>query len=76
MKLINVDSSMIHAVGYDARTRTMEVVFNSGRTYCYGEVPQKVYKGLLAAGSKGRYMLDAVIDVFPYHQARGRRRQA
>ena len=32
MKLQTVDSSMIHAVGYDAKTKSLEVVFNSGNT--------------------------------------------
>ena len=32
-KLIPVESSMIQAVGYDPKTRILEVVFNSGQTY-------------------------------------------
>lgn len=75
MKLTTVESSMIHAVGYDSKTRVLEVVFNSGRTYCYEEVPPKVYKELMAAESKGSYMRDAIIDVYPYAQlSRSRRR--
>ncbi len=30
MELETVESSMIHAAGYDAETRTLEVIFNSG----------------------------------------------
>jgi hypothetical protein len=74
MKLQTVDSSMIHAVGYDAKTKSLEVVFNSGRTYVYENVPHSVYQGLMAAGSKGRYMLNAVIDCYDYHQVSRRRR--
>jgi hypothetical protein len=33
MKLQPVKSSMIKAVGYDETTSTLEVVFNSGKTY-------------------------------------------
>ncbi|MEW6207913.1 MAG: KTSC domain-containing protein [Acidobacteriota bacterium] len=73
MKLTTVESSMIHAVGYDAKTRTLEVVFNSGRTYCYGGVPRKVYKELMEADSKGSYMRDCIIDCYPYHQLSRRR---
>lgn len=70
-----VESSMIHAVGYDAKTHVLEVVFNSGRTYCYEDVPPKVYKELLAAESKGRYMRNEIIDVYPdYQLSRGKRR--
>ena len=74
MKLQTVDSSMIHAVGYDAKTKSLEVVFNSGSTYVYEAVPRNVYKELMAAGSKGQYMRYAVIDCFDYHQLSSRRR--
>ena len=74
MKLQTVDSSMIHAVGYDAKTKTLEVVFNSGRTYAYEDVPRKIYRELMAADSKGRYMLDAVMDCYAYGQVSSRRR--
>ena len=74
-KLTIVESSMIHAVGYDSKTRVLEVVFNSGGTYCYEDVPPKVYKELLAAESKGRYMRDEIIGMYSdYPLARGRRR--
>ena len=72
MKLTTVDSSMIHAVGYDAKTRTMEVVFNSGQTYDYEGVPPKEYKGLMAAESKGSYMRANIIDVYPCSHLRRR----
>ena len=74
MKLISVDSSMIQAVGYEAKTKTLEVVFNSGRTYLYSEVPRSVYKGLLEADSKGSYMRACIIDCYPYDEARKRRK--
>ena len=74
-KLIPVESSMIQAVGYDSKTRVLEVVFNSGRTYCYEGVPPKIYKELMAAESKGRYMRSEIIDMYPDHPVsrRGRR---
>jgi KTSC domain len=75
MKLTTVESSMIHAIGYDSKKRMLEVVFNSGRTYCYEGVPPKIYKELMAAESKGRYMRNEIIDVYPYAQfSRSRRR--
>ena len=74
MKLTNVESSMIHAAGYDRKTRTLEVIFNSGRTYCYENVPVSVYKGLMDANSKGQYMRYNIIDMYPCHQLRGSRR--
>jgi hypothetical protein len=63
-----VESSMIHAVGYDPETRTLEVVFNSGRLYCYENVPPEEYEGLMAAESKGGYMRANIIDMYPYRR--------
>jgi hypothetical protein len=74
-KLIPVESSMIQAVGYDAKTRQLEVLFNSGQTYCYEGVPQEVYDGLMAADSKGQYMRAAIIDVYPDYRVSRRRRR-
>ena len=75
MKLTPVESSMVHAVGYDRKTKNLEVVFNSGRTYIYEDVPPKVYKELMEAGSKGSYMRSAVIDCYTCHQISSRRRR-
>jgi len=75
MKLVTVDSSMIHAVGYDAETQTLEVVFNTGRTYLYRNVPPEEFDGLMAAESKGRYMRANIIDMYPYSQVSARRRR-
>ena len=66
MNMVDVDSSMISAVGYDAATHRMQVIFNSGRVYCYETVPLEEYEGLLNASSKGSYMLSHIIDMYPY----------
>jgi len=75
MKLVTVESDMIHAVGYDPATQELEVIFNSGQIYRYTGVPRKVYEELLAAESKGSYMRANVIDMYPYHQVSRRRRR-
>jgi hypothetical protein len=64
--LIGVESSMISAAGYEPETRTLVVLFTSGKAYEYLDVPQEVYDGLLAAESKGQYMNSQVIDVYDY----------
>src|SRR5215813_9173789 len=74
-KLIPVESSMIQAVGYDPKTRILEVVFNSGQTYCYEDVPPEVHQELMAADSKGRYMRAAIIDVYSDYPVSRRRRR-
>lgn len=74
MSLVQVDSSMIHAVGYDSAKQELEVVFNSGRIWRYTGVPPEVYDELLAAESKGRYMREEIIDCYPDYQVSRRRR--
>ena len=68
MQLTTVESSMIYAVGYDPDTQTLEVVFNRTGVYRYYDVPPEEYEELMAAESKGRYMLDCIIDVYPWSQ--------
>lgn len=66
---------MIDLVGYDREEKTLEVRFiHSGQTYRYFDVPQKVFKGLMAASSKGSFMRDEVIDCFEWEKV-GRRRR-
>jgi len=74
MQMIDVESSMLSAVGYDPATQTLRALFNSGKTYDYFEVPQEVYDQLIESDSKGHYMSDAIIDLYPYHQVKKKRR--
>ena len=53
MKLQPVESSTIEAVGDRETISTLEVVFNSDKTYGYFEVPQTVYLELMASDCKG-----------------------
>lgn len=68
MQLTTVESSMIHAVGYDDEARELEVVFNSGGIYRYQDVDKETYEELLEAESKGRFMHACVIDMYPYYK--------
>ena len=66
MRLDPVESSMLAAVGYDASLQALVVLFNSGRAYHYKNVPVETYTSLMESQSKGRYMLDHIIDHYPY----------
>ncbi len=72
MKLVPVESSMIMAAGCDANAKELEVVFSSGAVWRYQNVPRKVYRELLAAGSKESYMNGCVIGMYPDYQLRRR----
>ena len=70
MNLIKVDSSMIYALGYDEEAQILEVVFKRTGVYRYSNVPKEVYEGLMQADSKGSYMRDMIIDMYPIEHLR------
>jgi hypothetical protein len=74
MQMIEVDSSMLSAVGYDPATKTLRAVFNSGKTYNYFKVPQEVYDQLMDDDSKGGYMRSLIIDQYPYEEIKANKR--
>ena len=61
----SVDSTMVKTVAYDPETQKLEVLFTSGKTYVYSNVPQEIYDELMAAESKGSYMRANIIDMYP-----------
>jgi hypothetical protein len=48
-------SAVIRSFSYDASSRKLSVVFQTGRQYAYLEVPEDMYLGLQAAFSKGEF---------------------
>lgn len=70
MELIKVDSSMIYAFGYDQQQQVLEVVFKRTGVYRYLNVPKEVYQQLLDADSKGSYIRDLIIDMYPTERVR------
>lgn len=74
MQMIEVDSSMLKAVGYNSATQTLRAVFNGGKTYDYFEVSRKVYEQLLDDNSKGSYMRSLIINQYPYQEVKKKRK--
>ena len=68
MRLKPVDSEMLQYVGYDAKQKTLEVVFNSGERYQYFNVPASVYDELMSAESIGQYMHRHIIGHYDYQR--------
>ncbi len=60
MEMIEVSSSAIRAIGYDATTSFLKITFSEGHTYDSCGVPEHVFNGLLDAPSKGRYYNDHI----------------
>jgi hypothetical protein len=75
MELIPVDSSMVYAVAYESDTEELLVIFTSGKTYIYEGVPRKAYDGLMSADSKGSYMGNFIINVYPFSTPSRRRKR-
>jgi len=69
MRLKPVDSEMLQYVGYDAKQKTLEVVFNSGERYQYFNVPASVYAEMMSADSIGQYMHKHIIGHYDYRRA-------
>ena len=61
-----VKSSVIAAVGYDATTETLEVEFGHGEIYEYRQVAPRVFRALMNAPSKGRFLNARIRDAYPY----------
>jgi KTSC domain len=56
MRRVSVDSSAVTSVGYDTRTRTLEVEFEGGGVYRYLGVPAREHATLMRADSLGTYV--------------------
>ena len=54
--LIEVESSNVQAIGYDAHTKCLFVQFKKSGLYQYENVPEAVYHSFLAAPSKGQFV--------------------
>ena len=59
------NSTAVRAALYNAATRTLTLWFTSGgQAYDFYNVPDHVFQGLLAAGSKGQYYNAYIRDVY------------
>lgn len=65
MELTKVKSSNIIAVGYQDNSLLVQY---SGGTYAYENVDKKVYEGLMAAESKGKFMAENIKSKYAYRK--------
>lgn len=61
-------STVIRSFSYDAESRTLEILFLSGRRYQYLNVPEKIYGGMRAASSKGSFFNMHVRDNYSFRR--------
>ncbi|MEO8008334.1 MAG: KTSC domain-containing protein [Betaproteobacteria bacterium] len=66
-----VSSSSIRSVGYDERSRVLEVEFTDGRLIQYAGVSAEVHRRLMSAPSIVSYFRDNVEESFPAKRVKG-----
>lgn len=59
-------SSLIQSFDYDAASRGLRIVFQTGRSYLYQDVPEEIYRAMQAAPSKGEYFNDHIRENFSF----------
>ncbi len=64
MQMISVDSSNLSSVGYE--NGNLYIQFHRGGLYCYRNVPENIYYGLLSASSKGKYHAAYIKNSYRY----------
>ena len=62
----SVSSSNIKSVGYDSKSKILEIEFHSGGIYQYFNVPESIYNGILSASSHGSYFHRYIKDKYQW----------
>jgi lysyl-tRNA synthetase class 2 len=63
-----VPSTLIRSFQFDEASKTLLIVFQSGRRYRYLDVPAEIPKGLRAAFAKGAFFNAHIRDRFAYRE--------
>lgn len=67
IQLKPIKSSQIASVGYDESTKTLAVMFNSGKkVYHYADVPKDIFDGFHGNGSAGKHFAAKVRGKFTH----------
>jgi hypothetical protein len=64
MERKRVNSSKLRSVGYDEKTRTLEVEMSNGQVFQYGGVYPEVYRRLMAAPNPGAFFDDKIAEEY------------
>lgn len=66
MRRLPVHSSVIASVGYDDRSKILEVEFLTGFVYQYYDVPKRTHDALMTAKSAGSYFNRFIRDKYRF----------
>ena len=64
MDRVQVASSSLESIGYDAGSETLEVEFKRGDVYEYYNVPQSMHEQLMLASSIGEFFNANIRNAF------------
>ena len=62
-----VRSTNVASVGYDPKSKVLEIAFKSGGVYQYSNVPEKRYQSLMKASAIGSYFIR---EIKPWYACR------
>ncbi|MEK0448884.1 MAG: hypothetical protein RL088_1152 [Verrucomicrobiota bacterium] len=65
---VPVDSSNLKSVGFDEKSRVLEIQFHHGGIYRYHDVPAETHAALMKAESKGRYFQTNIRNKFRFEK--------
>lgn len=68
---MDVDSTAISEIDYDAERTKLLVRFVSGERYVYVGVPGEVHRSFVEADSKGRFFQQKIRDRYPFNRLDG-----
>jgi lysyl-tRNA synthetase class 2 len=68
---MDVESTAISEIDYDARRTKLLVRFRSGEAYVYVGVPADVCRSFVEADSKGRFFQQQIRDRYPFNRLGG-----
>jgi hypothetical protein len=68
---VEVESTAIQEIDYDAERAKLLVRFVSGERYVYVGVPGEVHRSFCEAESKGRFFQAEIRDRYPYNRLDG-----
>ena len=63
-------SSVVAAIKYDVNTSTLRVIYVSGSVYDYKDVPEKVYKEMKEAFSKGEFLNKRIKPTYEFEKVK------
>lgn len=68
IRRVDVESTNLKSVGFDPKTKILEVEFLHGGVYRYFEVPTATHDALMKAQSKGKYFQANVRNKFRFER--------